>query len=106
MATPWRSARRCRAAGRLVGLPSSFDDRLGIRGSFHSRVLLPLFFGTLNTPTSRRARRAREFGRVPFLNGGLFTPTPIERGLKRLRFQDDSLGRFFGELFSRYRFTA
>src|SRR5207249_879389 len=83
-----------------------FDECMGNGGDFHSRVLLPLFFGTLNTPTSRRARRAREFGRVPFLNGGLFTPTPIERGLKRLRFRDDSLGRFFGELFSRYRFTA
>src|SRR6185436_14655249 len=68
--------------------------------------MLPLFFGTLNTPVARRARRARAFGRVPFLNGGLFTLTPPEQQLRALRFDDESLGRFFGELFSRYRFTA
>src|SRR5205085_1086783 len=33
-------------------------------------------------------------------------PTPSERLVKGLRFDDASLGRFFGELFSRYRFTA
>jgi Eco57I restriction-modification methylase len=83
-----------------------FDECMATGGGFHSRVLLPLFFGTLNTPISQRARRARHFGKVPFLNGGLFTPTPSERLLKPLRFGDEALGRFFGELFSRYRFTA
>ena len=83
-----------------------FDECMRGGGGFHSRVMLPLFFGTLNTPVSRRARRARAFGRIPFLNGGLFTPTIAERQLKPLRFDDEALGRFFGDLFSRYRFTA
>ena len=87
-------------------LTRAFDAAMAQGGEFHTRVLRPLFFGTLNTPPRRRAPTARAFGRVPFLNGGLFTPTPIERELNRLRFSDDAYGRFFGELMSRYRFTA
>ena len=98
------------AKGWLDGDPGflarRFDDCMAGGGSFHSRVLLPLFFGTLNTPVTQRARRAREFGRIPFLNGGLFTPTATEKLLKPLRFEDEAIGRFFGELFSRYRFTS
>lgn len=87
-------------------LGNAFDTCMTRGGDFHGRVLLPLFFGTLNTPARQRAARARSFGKVPFLNGGLFTPTPIERELRPLRFNDDACGRFFGELLSRYRFTA
>jgi hypothetical protein len=42
-------------------------------------LLHPLFFGTLNTPPARRSRLTRAFGTIPFLNGGLFEPHPIER---------------------------
>jgi hypothetical protein len=87
-------------------LSRAFDSCMADGGGFHARVLLPLFFGTLNTPASRRAARARAFGQVPFLNGGLFTPTPVERSLRPLRFSDEACGRFFGDLLSRYRFTA
>jgi hypothetical protein len=87
-------------------LANAFDTSMQRGGDFHSRVLLPLFFGTLNTPSSRRAARARSFGKVPFLNGGLFTPTAVERELRPLRFSDEACGRFIGELLSRYRFTA
>ena len=75
-------------------------------GSYHRRVLRPLFFGTLNTPVAARAPAARAFGAVPFLNGGLFAPAPLERRWPRLSFSDASLGGAFGELFARYRFTA
>jgi hypothetical protein len=87
-------------------LVNAFDRCMARGGDFHARVLLPLFFGTLNTPAAKRASRARAFGKVPFLNGGLFTPTAVERELRPLRFTDDACGRFFGELLSRYRFTA
>ena len=87
-------------------LSRAFDACMTSGGGFHTNVLLPLFFGTLNTPVSQRAARSRRFGTVPFLNGGLFTPTVSERVLKRMRFGDEALGHFFGELFSRYRFTA
>jgi hypothetical protein len=87
-------------------LTHAFDECMSSGGGFHGRVLLPLFFGTLNTPVTQRAPRAREFGRVPFLNGGLFTRTAAERALRPLRFTDEACGRFFSELLSRFRFTA
>jgi hypothetical protein len=75
-------------------------------GGFHHRVLRPLFFGTLNTRWSRRASVARAFGRIPFLNGGLFARSPLERRHHALHFRDDDFARLFDELFARYRFTA
>jgi len=74
-------------------------------GNYHRRVLLPLFFGTLNTPPRCRATAARRLGRVPFLNGGLFARTPLERRRPNLQFPDETLGDVFGELLSRYRFS-
>jgi hypothetical protein len=74
-------------------------------GGYHRHVLRPLFFGTLNTPLRARAPAARAFGRVPFLNGGLFARTPLERRRRDLRFPDDALGLVFGDLLARYRFT-
>lgn len=41
--------------------------------------LRPFYFGTLNVPPGKRAKRAAAFGKIPFLNGGLFQPTPSER---------------------------
>lgn len=87
-------------------LMRTFSDCINASGSFHARVLRPLFFGTLNTPFSRRARVARAFGRIPFLNGGLFAPTPLERRWRRARLSDEALGALFGDVLSRYRFTA
>ncbi len=75
-------------------------------GQLHHRWLRPLFFGTLNTPVSQRAPIARRFGRVPFLNGGLFAQAPIERQRSRLRFTDESIVAIVGDLLNRYRFTA
>lgn len=87
-------------------LGRAFDTCMERGGGFHERVLLPLFFGTLNTPIHRRATRARQFGRVPFLNGGLFTRTAAERECRALRFSDEACGAFFTELLSRFRFTS
>jgi hypothetical protein len=98
------------ARGWLDGDPSflanQFDGCMREGGGFHQRVLQPLFFGTLNTPASRRAARARAFGRVPFLNGGLFSPTSLERRHRAARFTDATLGALMGDLLGRYRFTA
>lgn len=82
-----------------------FDDCMRVGQSFHRMVLLPLFFGTLNTPASRRAPTAQSFGRIPFLNGGLFTRTVVERRCHRWRYPDDHLGSLVGVL-HRYRFVA
>lgn len=83
-----------------------YADAMLAGGSCHARVLKPLFFGTLNTPPPRRAAAARRFGRVPFLNGGLFSRTPLEKRWPGVRFTDESLGRLHGDLFAHYRFTA
>lgn len=92
--------------GDRAFLASRFDECMASGGEFHQRVLLPLFFGTLNTPIHRRAPAARRFGAVPFLNGGLFTRTPLERRHADARFSDETLGELFSQLLGAYRFTA
>lgn len=86
-------------------LRTQFVARSGGRGAHH-RFLEPLWFGTLNTPVRARAASARAFGRVPFLNGGLFTRSPIETRYRDLRLTDDAIGEMIGGLLSRYRLTA
>jgi hypothetical protein len=92
--------------GDRAFLARRFDACMAGGGAFHQRVLLPLWFGTLNTPLRRRARAARAFGAVPFLNGGLFGKTALERRHGRARLADEALGRFFAEVLGAYRFTA
>jgi N-6 DNA Methylase len=92
--------------GDRAFLARQFDACMERGGGFHERVLLPLWFGTLNTPIRRRARAARAFGAIPFLNGGLFGKTAMERRHARARLSDESLGRLFGEVLGAYRFTA
>ena len=92
--------------GDRTFLARRYDECMGGRGGFQRRVLVPLFFGTLNTPLRSRAPLARALGRIPFLNGGLFARSSIERTHARLEFRDEELGRFLSELLGRYRFTA
>ncbi len=75
-------------------------------GRLHERFLRPLFFGTLNTPTNKRSAAAKAFGDVPFLNGGLFSPTRLEQQRRTLTFTDDAIVALIGDLLDRYRFTA
>ena len=87
-------------------LANRFADCMVKGGGYHRGVLAPLFFGTLNTRLANRARRARAFGRVPFLNGGLFCRSALERLYSDHTFSDEALGDVFGQLLTRYRFTA
>ncbi|MBA3342534.1 MAG: N-6 DNA methylase, partial [Gemmatimonadaceae bacterium] len=87
-------------------LGNQYADCMARGGRFHARILSPLFFGTLNTHPRNRARRAREFGRIPFLNGGLFTRSILERSTIHASFSDEALGDLFANLLGRYRFTA
>jgi hypothetical protein len=91
--------------GDRAFLRNHFDDLCAKTGDVHRRLLDPLFFGTLNTPFVRRAPRARALGRIPFLNGGLFARTPLEKR-SALRFTDDALGALIGGLLGKYRVTA
>ena len=75
-------------------------------GALHRRLLEPLFFGTLNTPTAKRSAAARALGRIPFLNGGLFARTPLERRARHVELADDALAELVLSLLGRYRLTA
>lgn len=91
--------------GREDFLARTLDDSLR-RGRHPQRDLLnPLFFGTLNRPAPERSAATRRFGRIPFLNGGLFEPHPLERRWKAEA--PASLWReIFDELFERFHFTV
>ncbi len=65
--------------GRADFLITGFDQCLESGRHPERDFLRPLFHGTLNRTSGARSRLARSFGAVPFLNGGLFEPHPIER---------------------------
>jgi hypothetical protein len=67
--------------GDLDFLAHRFDACLSRGGDPQRQLLAPLFFGTLNRPVTGRSRLASSFGRIPFLNGGLFEPHPLEKRL-------------------------
>src|SRR6185369_7307876 len=46
--------------------------------AFYASVLVPLFFGCLNTPVAERDAASLVLGRIPYLNGGLFERTGFE----------------------------
>lgn len=75
-------------------------------GALHRRFLEPLFFGTLNTPAAKRSVTARALGRIPFLNGGLFARSPLERRARHVVLGDDALAELTLSLLGRYRLTA
>ena len=79
-------------------------DRVAALGRIERRLFKPLFFGTLNTPAARRGATARRFGRIPFLNGGLFEPRPIERRHPE-EIPDEVWISAFDRMFERYHFT-
>jgi len=91
--------------GRERFLAEEVERCLVGKRRIHRDLLCPLFFGTLNRPRDLRSRAASSFGSIPFLNGGLFEPHPLER-----RFRADipnSLWRdAFDQLFERFHFTV
>ena len=87
-------------------LANQFAASMARGGRYHERVLYPLFFGTLNTRLLSRAARARDFGRVPFLNGGLFSRSPLEKKSSSATVSDELLGEVFSRLLTSFRFSA
>jgi Eco57I restriction-modification methylase len=81
-------------------------DRCLTRGRrIHQDLLRPLFFGTLNQARSDRSRTAASFGAIPFLNGGLFEPHPVERRY-RTNIPNHLWQTAFDRLFERFHFTV
>jgi hypothetical protein len=71
---------------------------------FFSGVLLPLFFGCLNTPLHARTLAARKLGRIPYLNGGLFEPSAFEQRHGELHLPNDLMQRVLEDVFEKFDF--
>ena len=92
-------------AGRDRFMAQEVDRCLRHRRRIHRDLLRPLFFGTLNQPAVSRGRTAAAFGSIPFLNGGLFEPHPLERRF-RSDISDNLWRNAFDGLFERFHFTV
>lgn len=90
--------------GRPDFLARAVDDHLGRRRDVDRDLLRPLFFGTLNRPEVRRGTSVRRFGRIPFLNGGLFEPHRLEQRWPVPR-SNSAWRAAFDELFEHFHFT-
>ncbi len=93
-------------AGDFDFLANQFGRCMAGGGGYHRRVLHPLFFGTLNTRMARRADRARVFGKIPFLNGGLFTRTFLESTFPHAGFADEAFSEVFSRILTSFRFSS
>lgn len=71
---------------------------------FFSGILLPLFFGSLNTPLHERKLAARKLGDVPYLNGGLFEPSAFEQRHRDLHLPNDLMQRVLEDVFEKFDF--
>ena len=91
-------------AGNARFLADAVDGCLARRRKVHRDLLRPLFFGTLNRPATERSRGALALGSIPFLNGGLFEPHPLERRLRR-DIPNELWRDAFDGLFERFHFT-
>ncbi len=58
--------------GQLV--PDELLSSAAVTDNYYHTTLEPLFFGILNTNIENRDIRSALFDKVPYLNGGLFTP--------------------------------
>ena len=91
--------------GRPDFLTRAVDGCLARRRALQRQLFDPLFFGTLNRPVEARTRGTRGFGAIPFLNGGLFEPHPLERRY-RPALPDAFWREAFDQLFERFHFTV
>jgi hypothetical protein len=71
---------------------------------FYAAVLVPLFFGCLNTPLHERTLAARKLGRIPYLNGGLFEPSAFEEEHPDLHLPNELMQRVIEGLFEKFDF--
>ena len=71
---------------------------------FFDGVLLPLFFGCLNTPLHERTLAARRLGRVPYLNGGLFEPSSFEQRYPEMHLHNELMQSVLEGVFERFDF--
>lgn len=90
----------------LIGLFRSWRASATDRRTFYRAVLDSLLFGALNTRPAHRAPAARRLGELPYLNGGLFERTALERRHPDLNLADAVVAGVFDNLLEKYRFTT
>lgn len=62
--------------------------------SFYRSFLLQLFHGGLNSP-KHNSEFEQEFGRIPYLNGGMFDVHQLERDYADIDIQDEAFDKLF-----------
>ena len=82
------------------------DRALAARRHFHRSFLHALCFGALNRPPAARGAAARALGKIPFLNGGLFEPSALERRHGPAVWSNTEWRDAFDELFERFHFSV
>jgi hypothetical protein len=87
-------------------VPRQLDAALTARRHFQRTVLQPLCFGALNRPPDNRGRAARALGDLPFLNGGLFEPTALERRHGPAIWGNGEWRAAFDDVFERFHFSV
>src|ERR1035437_8703444 len=100
-------------SGQLI--PDELLSSRIVSENYYHDILEPLFFGALNTSIESRDIRDKYFDKVPYLNGGLFSPQSddyyeLDRGtfasvyINTLKINDSWFKNFF-ELLETYNFT-
>ncbi|HWC72555.1 MAG TPA: N-6 DNA methylase [Gemmatimonadales bacterium] len=87
-------------------VPRLLERALSGRHHFHRSFLHALCFGALNRPPERRSSAARALGTIPFLNGGLFEPTWLEREHGPAVWTNGDWRNAFDDLFERFHFSV
>jgi Eco57I restriction-modification methylase len=82
------------------------DRALSARRHFHRSFLHALCFGALNRPPAERGAVARALGKLPFLNGGLFEPSALERRHGPAVWTNAEWRDAFDGLFERFHFSV
>ena len=81
------------------------------QSNFYNDRLAPLFFRGLNIPDARQLDKKdpmlyAKIGDVPFLNGGLFEKSDLDRAERDIQVPDDAIEPIFKELFDKFNFTV
>ncbi len=104
-------------AGNSLISPEVLSAEAATQDRFYQTVMAPLFFEVLNKPIEKRPPKFQEgmFGKIPYLNGGLFSPqyddfykfdaVTLEDANGKVLVPDEWLRKFFN-LLETYHFTV
>ena len=90
----------------LKALWTNYDPKAST-GNFYLTRLRTLFFNGLNNPDAGNLPEDEKalIGEVPFLNGGLFEETDLDKH-KNIEIPDETIGHILADLFDRFNFTV